>query len=162
MSLFVGNLSRSAVSTDLHSVFNRYGRCSIDRKGCFAFIDFENLKSAEFALSDMKGKDISGIPITVEWSKKTRSRSRLPEPSNTSRNISKSEIECYYCRRIGHISKECKFRQETQDGCFSAKKNSDFLEGLKKEGGSTRRIRIKSPDRYQKVLMTQHISIKLD
>lgn len=151
MSLFIGNIPRTVVIPELHSIFNRFGRCSVDLKGSFAFIDFDHLKSAEEAIKEMQGKSIQGNSLSIEWSKKTKKKSKLPEPSNTSRNISKNEIQCYHCREIGHISKDCRLKTENFGGHTQVFDENNVLERIRKISTCTSRIRVKSPDRYSQV-----------
>ena len=162
MSLFIGNISRTIAPTDLHSIFNRFGSCSVDHKGSFAFIDFDRLKSAEFALITLQGKEIQGNALNIEWSKKTKKKSKLPEPSNTSRCISKSEIECYLCREQGHISKECKYRKENMQGHYQPINDSLIIENHRKNSPSALRFRKKSPSRYSSIVNTTFNIVKLE
>jgi RNA recognition motif-containing protein len=162
MSLFIGNIPRTTAPTDLHTIFNRFGRCSVDHKGSFAFIDFDHLKSAESALSVMQGKEIEGSALSIEWSKKTRKKSKLPEPSNTSRNISKSDIECYMCREKGHVSKECKYRQLNPKGHTLPIDETGIIDNLRKNYPSRIRFRRKSPNRYQDAMRNTFSIVKLE
>jgi hypothetical protein len=41
MSLFVGNISHTTSTKDLHAIFDRYGKNAIDVKGKFAFVDYD-------------------------------------------------------------------------------------------------------------------------
>lgn len=66
MSLFIGNVARSISSKDLHTIFDRYGKCAIDVKGNFAFVDFENVRSAEQAKNSMHGKELAGNILNIE------------------------------------------------------------------------------------------------
>jgi RNA recognition motif-containing protein len=151
MSLFIGNVPRSVEVQDLLSIFMRYGKCSVDIKGNSTFIDFDHLKSAECAIEELQGSSVLGFTLKIEWSKKTAKRTKIPEPSNTSRNISKSEILCYYCREQGHISKDCKYRAENSMGHTQKVDLNALVEHVRKLSSSSSRIRIKSPLRYSKV-----------
>ena len=44
MSLFVGNISHTTSSRDLHNIFDKFGKNTIDVKGKFAFVDFEVMR----------------------------------------------------------------------------------------------------------------------
>ena len=66
MSLFVGNISRSTTAKDIHAFFDRYGTCTVDVKGNFAFVDFELSKSAEQAKAALHGKEIFGNVVNIE------------------------------------------------------------------------------------------------
>ena len=151
MSLFIGNVPQSIEAQDLISIFTRYGKCSVDKKGNSTFIDFDHLKSAESAIEGLQGRIINGFTLQIEWSKKTRRRTNLPEPSNTSRNISKSEILCYFCKEQGHISKHCKYRNENSKGHTERVDFNVLVDHVRTLWPSSSRIRFKSPLRYSKV-----------
>ena len=40
-------------------------------KGSFAFVEFKDERDAEDALRDLQGKDLGGLKIAIEWSKKS-------------------------------------------------------------------------------------------
>jgi len=40
-------------------------------KGSYAFVEFDQEKDAEDAMNDLQGKDMGGLAITIEWSKKS-------------------------------------------------------------------------------------------
>jgi RNA recognition motif-containing protein len=161
MSLFIGNIPRTFSIPDLVMIFSRYGQCTVDLKGNFAFIDYDHLKSAEHAIRDLQGKVIHGNALNIEWSKKTKKKSKLPEPSNTSRNISRSEIQCYYCREQGHISKDCKFRGENSSGHTQNIDSPGLVSHIRKLSSSCTRIRLKSPSRYSLVAGSSFNIVKL-
>lgn len=162
MSLFIGNIPRSAAAPDLHNLFTRYGSCSVDHKGSFAFIDFDHLKSAETAITELQGRLIQGNSLNIEWSKKTKKKSKLPEPSNTSRNLTKNEIECYLCREQGHISKDCRLRKENSKGHILPYEESTILNQLRKNSPEHCRYRIKSPSRYAQAAQQSFNIVKLE
>lgn len=56
MALFVGNLSDSVRTRDIEELFERYGDCEIDVKKGYAFVDYEDSRDAEDALSRLHGK----------------------------------------------------------------------------------------------------------
>lgn len=72
MSLWVGNISKNVRSADLEDLFAKYGKCSMRQTRSFAFVDYEDDKSAEDAFKHLDGKDLGGLPISVEWSKKSK------------------------------------------------------------------------------------------
>jgi RNA recognition motif-containing protein len=94
MSIFIGNVSRTLTETDLQKAFGEYGTCKINYKGTFAFAEYENEKDAEDALNGLKGKNLGGRTLNLEWSKKSknydsskvRRRSRSPRRSDKRHN----------------------------------------------------------------------------
>lgn len=81
MSLFVGNISRDATSRDLEEEFGKIGKCQINHKVCshtvwyskgsYAFVEYVDEKEAEDAIRELNHKNISGLEIAIEWSKKS-------------------------------------------------------------------------------------------
>merc|ERR550534_2879697 len=66
----------------------RYGTCVVllksrdtgsltGRSQSYAFVDFDNLKDAEDAIMDTKGRDIAGRTVTVSWSHRAKNRGSL-------------------------------------------------------------------------------------
>lgn len=50
MSLFVGNISKNVRLNELEDEFFKFGRCEIKQHGSYAFIVFDDDKSAEDAM----------------------------------------------------------------------------------------------------------------
>ncbi|CAG9331061.1 unnamed protein product [Blepharisma stoltei] len=151
MSLFIGNISRNVTAKDLHAIFDKFGKCAVDVKGNFAFIDFEQARAADQAKGAMHGKEIMGNVINIEWSKKGP-KNKLPQASNTSKNAAKADIECYVCGELGHMAKECKHQEKNENGHKLEIDRAGILENLRKEKSRTR-ARLKSPDRYSKMML---------
>ena len=78
---------------------------------------------------------------------------------STSKNTGR-EIECYICREIGHIAKECKNKEKNESGQRLGIENEIILENLRKERNSIR-ARIKSPVRYSKVMMLNFNTLRI-
>lgn len=85
MSLFVGNISHGASPRDVEELFKRFGDCRVDVKRGFAFIDYDDDRDAEDALKDLQGKDLNGMRINVEWSKRHLARKGAPYPGRSDR-----------------------------------------------------------------------------
>ena len=160
MSLFVGNISRSTTSKDIHAFFDRYGKCTVDVKGNFAFVDYEMTKSAEQAKAALHGKEIFGNVVNIEWSKIGKKSNKTPLPSNTSRNVGRGEIECYICRELGHIAKECKNKERNEGGQKLGIEHDIILDNLRKERNRVR-ARVKSPERYSKAMMLNFNTMRI-
>jgi RNA recognition motif-containing protein len=88
MNIYVGNLSYSAIESDLREAFENYGdvssaRIIIDRatgksKG-FGFVEMPNDGEAKSAISALDGKDLKGRPLRVNESlPKERDNDRAP------------------------------------------------------------------------------------
>jgi RNA recognition motif-containing protein len=162
MSLFVGNISRSTTGKDIHAFFDKYGKCTVDVKGNFAFVDFESSESAKQAKQALHGKEIFGNVVNIEWSKKgpKKSSKSSHQSSLPSKSSSRNEIECYICRELGHIAKECKNKDKNEGGQRLAIETDVILENLRKERAHFR-ARIKSPERYSRVMMLSFNTLRI-
>ena len=109
-------------------------------------------RSAEQAKAALHGKEIFGNVVNVEWSKNGKKSNKIQLPSNTSRSVGRSEMECYICRELGHIAKECKNKERNESGKKLGIEDQVTLENLRKERNRVR-ARVKSPERYGKVMM---------
>merc|ERR1740117_485147 len=112
MSLFVGNLSKSVRDDDLKDEFGRFGQCKCIIKGSFAFIDYENDGDAEKAKTELINKNLGGLNINIEWSKKSI---KFDPDSSTRPDASKRRtrdyIICYNCgKNCGNFARDCKER----------------------------------------------------
>ena len=75
--------------SQLEDAFEKYGRCSIRQnvsichplafytlifttQRSFAFIEYDDERSAEDALKYLQGEDMGGLKIGIEWSKRSR------------------------------------------------------------------------------------------
>jgi len=56
MSLFVGNVSSSVSKRELQDLFEKYGKCRIDLKRGFMFVDYDDEAEANAALESLQGK----------------------------------------------------------------------------------------------------------
>jgi RNA recognition motif-containing protein len=160
MSLFVGNISRSTTGKDIHAFFDKYGKCTVDVKGNFAFVDYESSDSAKQAKIALHGKEIFGNVVNIEWSKKGPKKAGKTQTVQVAKSSSRNEIECYICRELGHIAKECKNKEKNEGGQRLAIEHDVILENLRKERMHVR-ARIKSPDRYTRVMMLNFNTLRI-
>lgn len=164
MSLFIGNISRSVTSKDLHNIFDKYGKCTVDVKGSFAFVDYEQMRSADQAKNVMHGKEIAGNIINIEWSHKGRQGTKKPVSQSTNpqpvRSSARGDIECYACTEIGHMAKDCRYQEKNENGHSFERDRENILETQRKEKSRTR-LRLKSPNRYARAMAVNYNFIKV-
>ena len=156
MSLFIGNVSKSVTAKDLHIYFDKYGKNTIEVKGNYAFVDFEQVRAAEQARNALNGKPLGGRELKVEWSRSSRMgerRDEPPPPSPPRAKPLKGDIECYVCGGLGHMAKECKMQERSENGHQLAFDRDAILDNLRKER-SRSRVRLKSPTRYARAMET--------
>ncbi len=92
MSLFVNNLSSTVTSDILENLFKEYGNCKVNFKGTYAFVDFNQEKDANDAYENLKGKNVEGREIKIEWNRNGR---------NNSPHIRSFTGKCYRCGQRG-------------------------------------------------------------
>jgi RNA recognition motif-containing protein len=81
MNIYVGNLSRDVVETDLREAFQAFGEVATtsvikdkytgESRG-FGFVEMPNKAEADAALAGLNGKDIKGRTITVNEARPRR------------------------------------------------------------------------------------------
>jgi RNA recognition motif-containing protein len=49
MSLFIGNLSKNVDLRELQDVFFQFGKCKVDRRSGYAFVEFDEEYNADDA-----------------------------------------------------------------------------------------------------------------
>ena len=79
--LFVGNLIKAASEVKLTSVFKHFGKCEVELKGPYAFIEYEDQEDAKNALKELNKTNLKGVnglaKARIEFSKKKRGNGKL-------------------------------------------------------------------------------------
>jgi len=109
MSLFIGNISKTANVNDLARYFEDLGKCHFKFKGSYAFAEYDNEKDAEYALDKLQAKNIGGRRINIEWSKKSRFYNNSNPKKKRSNSPRKRDHKCYICGSKSHSSRECRY-----------------------------------------------------
>ncbi|CAO3571335.1 unnamed protein product [Mortierella alpina] len=92
-TVYVGHLSLRTERRDVEELFEKYGRIiSVELKhGGFAFVEYEDPRDADDAVTKLNGYELDGNRISVEWSR----RSGGPGSG------------CFLCNQTGHWARDC-------------------------------------------------------
>ncbi|KAG0205503.1 hypothetical protein BGX28_002939 [Mortierella sp. GBA30] len=92
-TVYVGHLSHRTERRDVEELFEKYGRIlSVELKhGGFAFVEYEDPRDADDAVTKLNGYELDGNRISVEWSR----RSGGPGSG------------CFLCNQTGHWARDC-------------------------------------------------------
>jgi RNA recognition motif-containing protein len=63
----------------------------------YAFVDYDDDKSAEDAIKNLNGKDMGGLKIAVEWSKKSRNFDERQAANRPFARENRKDERCYKC-----------------------------------------------------------------
>ena len=75
--IYVGRVSRRTSLRDLEHVFGKFGRIrDIDVKHDYAFIEYDDVRDCEDAISQMNGRTLDGQRLKVEMSGRGGERHR--------------------------------------------------------------------------------------
>eukprot|EP00826_Nyctotherus_ovalis_P041656 TRINITY_DN4235_c0_g1_i12.p1 TRINITY_DN4235_c0_g1~~TRINITY_DN4235_c0_g1_i12.p1 ORF type:complete len:280 (+),score=19.70 TRINITY_DN4235_c0_g1_i12:70-909(+) len=92
MRLYIGHLSRHTRESDIRDAFSKYGKIArLDLRSHYAFLEYDDSKTAKEVIGKMHGAEIDRARIIVEEADPRR-RHRAP----SSRDL------CYNCGRKGH------------------------------------------------------------
>ncbi|KAK8938924.1 hypothetical protein KSP39_PZI011480 [Platanthera zijinensis] len=111
MSLYVGHLSPHVQPDELERVFRRFGRCSFQLKDGYGFVVYEVSANAERALRALRGKQICGEQISLNWSNK--------QPRPFQRPTRDSRFDEPYRRRVFRDDNSTRFRNSQDRKDFS-------------------------------------------
>jgi hypothetical protein len=79
----VGNLIKATNESKLTAVFRQYGKCEVELKGPYAFIEYEEPDDAKEALQDLNKTNLKGANgmarARIEFAKKKRGKGKLEE-----------------------------------------------------------------------------------
>lgn len=104
MSLFVGNLSNDTTKTDLEDLFFPFGKCFVNFKTTYAFVDFDSSKDAEKAIESLKGKSVHDRQLNIEWNKNNSKFDNFRHKRSRSRTF---KGVCFVCGHHGHYARNC-------------------------------------------------------
>ena len=88
-------------------VFSKYGKCKIDLKKKYAFVDFEDYRAAERAIKTLHGTNLDSYnnqyKCNIEWSNK---REKPVKIESSVEDTSNPHFDsCYICNQTGHYAK---------------------------------------------------------
>ncbi|CDW90887.1 rna binding protein [Stylonychia lemnae] len=149
MSLFVGNISKNVRKTDLVDEFEKFGKCDINHKGTYAFIEFDSERDAEDAVTELQGKDMGGLKINIEWSKKSGRFSAKDSKRPARQERSRDDLKCFNCNKTGHFARDCRQRRRSRSRSGDRRRGGrrDDHDRNDRNGGRRRSSRSRSSSR---------------
>eukprot|EP00801_Mesodinium_rubrum_P003520 Mrub_03520.p1 GENE.Mrub_03520~~Mrub_03520.p1 ORF type:complete len:383 (-),score=105.47 Mrub_03520:272-1420(-) len=101
--IYVGRLPRDISEKDVERNFGKFGKIVyMKHKEDYAFIEYDNFKSAKKAVEAMDTKDMGTTRIKVQHSE------NKAEKKNT----------CFVCKRAGHWAADCPENQDINTKCY--------------------------------------------
>lgn len=79
--LFVGNLIKGVSESKMTSVFREHGRCRVELKGPYAFVEYDDAESAVNALKELNKSTLKGangsVKARIEFAHKRKKNDKL-------------------------------------------------------------------------------------
>lgn len=90
--IYIGHISTHARESDLREVFEKYGSIrNVEVKFNYAFLEYDDSKSAKQAIDKLNGQDLDGHRMIVE----------MAEPRKRGNGPSSKDV-CFNCGHSGH------------------------------------------------------------
>ena len=110
--LYVCDFHDSTSSSDLNSLFSKYGklqeRVYLSKSNpTFGFVVFKHERDAEDACHSLNNTTFQGARLGVSFAKSRGTADRSDSPNRVPRRSFVETRSCYTCGKTGHISRDC-------------------------------------------------------
>lgn len=123
MSLFVGNISSTISSSSFAKYFDDFGKCDVNFKGSYAFVDFSREKDAEYAKEKLHNKVIGNRKLNIEWAKKSKNYD--PRKRRSRSNSVSTRKKCYICESTYHLVRNCPKKRSSRSRSRERRRSKD-------------------------------------